>query len=168
MRRFLLAVAALLFAFGDAARTPPQMAPADERADRILVDKSERSLRLYRGDHLLGTYRIRLGANPQGHKREEGDEKTPEGDYRIDYKNEQSKFHLSLHVSYPNDADREQARQRDVSPGGDIMIHGQPNARPPDVVLQNDWTAGCIALSNAEIAEVFAATPVGTVVEITP
>lgn len=163
MRRVLLALAALFFAFGVAARTPPQMAPADERADRILVDKSERSLRLYRGEQLLGTYRIRLGAQPQGHKREEGDEKTPEGDYRIDYKNEQSKFHLSLHVSYPNDTDREQARQRDVSPGGDIMIHGGNAFWRPF-----NWTDGCIAVSDKEIEAIWRLVDVGTIIRIDP
>ena len=150
------------------AAFPPPLASKSEQADAIRVYKAQRKMDLLRDGKVIRTYRIVLGGAPVGHKRQQGDGRTPEGDYTISYRNAQSRFHLSLRVSYPNEADRRQARARGVDPGGDIMIHGQPNKIPPDVVLQNDWTAGCIALSNAEIAEVFAATKAGTEVEITP
>jgi murein L,D-transpeptidase YafK len=162
MRRILLMVTALFF-ISSATAKPPSMAPPDERADRIHVDKSERTLRLYRADKLIATYRVRLGRHPKGHKREEGDERTPEGMYRIDYKNDNSGFHLSLHISYPNEADREQAQERNVSPGGDIMIHGGNTPWKPF-----NWTDGCIAVSNKEIEQIWRLVDAGTPITIEP
>ena len=104
-----------------------------------------------------------LGGAPVGHKRQQGDRRTPEGDYRITYRNDRSRFHLSLRISYPNEADRRQAAARGVDPGGDIMIHG---ATPPG--SRTDWTEGCIAVTNAEMEAVWQRVPVGTPVRIRP
>ncbi|ALN65543.1 hypothetical protein GLA29479_4713 [Lysobacter antibioticus] len=145
------------------ARTPPAMAPAAQRADSIVVDKSERRMRLLRDGKLIRTYSILLGDAPSGHKRQQGDERTPEGAYRISGRNPNSRFHLSLRVSYPNEADRKQARARGVDPGGDIMIHG---GTPPG--YRRDWTDGCIALSNEQIEEVWSLVPNGTPIRIDP
>lgn len=139
-----------------------------QEVDRILIDKSARTLALMSGGKTLKTYRaIKLGDAPLGHKQFEGDEKTPEGEYRIDGRNGGSRYHLSLRISYPNAADREQARRAGRSPGGDIFIHGQPNGSAL-VRLPFDWTDGCIALSNAEIEELWEQVKVGTRVTIQP
>jgi murein L,D-transpeptidase YafK len=145
------------------ARTPPAMAPAAARADRILVDKSERRMRLLRNGVIIRTYSILLGDAPSGPKRQQGDERTPEGDYRISGRNPNSRFHLSLRVSYPDEADRKRARLRGVDPGGDIMIHG---GTPPG--YRRDWTDGCIALTNEQIEEVWSLVPNGIPIRIDP
>jgi murein L,D-transpeptidase YafK len=137
-------------------------------ADFILVDKSDRTLTLMRAGKVLKTYRgIALGDAPVGHKRFEGDERTPEGRYTIDTRNPNSAYHLSLRISYPDAADRAYAAARGRSPGGDIFIHGQPNALPMGRI-PGDWTDGCIAVSNQEIEELWAAVPDGTPIEISP
>lgn len=144
--------------------------PAPERlvADYLLVDKSDRTLTAYSGGYAIRTYRgIRFGDAPLGHKRFEGDERTPEGVYTIDTRNPQSSYHLSLRVSYPNETDRAYAAQYGRSPGGDIFIHGQPNGYAGPA-LRYDWTDGCIALSNAEIEELWQLVPDGTTIEIRP
>ncbi|QWP79483.1 L,D-transpeptidase family protein [Lysobacter sp. K5869] len=139
------------------------MAPQAQQADRIQVGKSERRMRLYRDGKLIRTYAILLGDAPVGHKRQQGDERTPEGDYRVSGRNPNSRFHLSLRVSYPNEADRKQARARGVDPGGDIMIHG---GTPKGYM--RDWTDGCIALTDAQIEEVWSLVPTGTPIRIDP
>jgi len=138
--------------------------------DHIVVLKSARTMTLYSGDKMIRRYRIALGGSPIGPKQQEGDHKTPEGIYTVDTRNAHSQFHLALHVSYPNAHDREQARKRGVSPGGDIMIHGLPPAFAYLGKLQRqmDWTDGCIAVSNQEIEEIWRLVPVGTRVEIRP
>lgn len=146
-----------------ASTRAPALAPASERADEIRVDKSERRMQLLRNGKVISTYRIALGDAPVGHKRQQGDERTPEGRYRISFRNDRSRFHLSLRVSYPDAADRAQARARGVDPGGDIMIHG---GTPPGYT--RDWTDGCIAVSNAEIEDIWRLVPVGTPITITP
>lgn len=142
---------------------PPPLASAAERVDEILVDKSERRMTLLRDGRIVKSYLILLGDAPIGRKRQQGDERTPEGRYRITFRNDKSRFHLSLRVSYPNEADRRQARARGVDPGGDIMIHG---GTPPG--YSRDWTDGCIALSDAQIEEVWRLVPVGTPITISP
>jgi murein L,D-transpeptidase YafK len=139
-------------------------------ADRIVVLKSKRTMVLYHGDTLLKTYRIALGGRPLGPKTRQGDHKTPEGTYRIDSRNSRSNYHLSLHISYPNDRDRANARKAGVSPGGDIMIHGLPDryAYVGSLHTQTDWTDGCIAVTNSEIEEIWKLVPIGTPVEIRP
>lgn len=137
-------------------------------ADRIWVDKSERLMVLYWDGGEIARYAdIKLGDAPVGHKQFEGDEKTPEGTYTINGRNPQSSYHLSLRISYPNAADRTYAKERNKSPGGDIFIHGQPNMSPLDR-LSHDWTDGCIAVSNAEIAQIWKLVPDGTPITIAP
>lgn len=137
-------------------------------ADSILVDKSERTLTLYSGGKAIARYNnIRFGDQPIGHKRFEGDERTPEGIYTIDRRNPNSIAHLSLGISYPNAADRAYAQAQGLSPGGDIFIHGQMNGWG-DVTLPYDWTDGCIALSDAEMDQLWQLVPIGAVIEIRP
>ena len=140
------------------------------QVDRILVIKSAHIMRLYNHEKVIKEYRIALGGQPVGAKQKEGDHKTPEGLYTIDSKNSHSQFHLSLHISYPSQQDRERARRLGVSPGGDIMIHGLPPAYAYLGAMHRayDWTDGCIAVTNAEIEEIWNLVSVGTKVEIKP
>lgn len=154
---------ALLLPMAAVARQAPAMAKPSEYADRIVVDKSERRMQLFRNGKVIRSYRIRLGDAPVGPKRQQGDERTPEGEYRISGRNPNSRFHLSLRVSYPNAEDRRQARARGVDPGGNIMIHGGNSS-----VWPFDWTDGCIALTNAEIEEVWSLVPTGIAIRIDP
>lgn len=138
------------------------------KIDKVVVDKSSRSMALLSQGEVVRSYRIALGDNPQGHKREEGDERTPEGTYTLDYKNENSIAHRSIHISYPNAADKADAASRGVSPGGDIMIHGQMNGfgSLAKVMQQRDWTNGCIAVTNEEMDEIMSVVELGTPIEI--
>jgi murein L,D-transpeptidase YafK len=148
----------------------PNSATQNSKADRILVSKSKRKLSLFRGNEVIKTYRIALGKNPEGHKIQQGDGRTPEGMYRIDYRNPESAYHLSLHISYPNKRDTQRAKELGVTPGGDIMIHGIKNGLGWLGSLHRffDWTDGCIAVTNTEIEEIWALVPDGTLVEINP
>lgn len=138
-------------------------------ADFVLIDKSERTLWVYsEGEIVHRVTGLQFGDAPQGHKQFEGDERTPEGRYTIDYGNPQSRFFLSLHISYPNAADRAHAEAQERSPGGEIFIHGQPNGLPDDQRMAGDWTDGCIALTNAEIELLWRMVPDGTPIEIRP
>lgn len=125
---------------------------------------------LWRQGKLLKSYKVALGREPIGAKKQHGDNKTPEGLYTIDSRNAHSHFHLGLHISYPNAADRARARKLGVNPGGDILIHGLPPAFAylGPLHRQRDWTLGCIAVTDAEIEEIWAMVPVGTAVEIKP
>jgi murein L,D-transpeptidase YafK len=149
----------------------PPLAPAASppgRVDLILVDKSDRALTLFsRGAPLKSYLGLQLGDAPIGPKRFEGDERTPEGRYTIDYRNPRSAYHLSLHISYPDAADRAYAAARGYSPGGEIFIHGQPNGLA-EGRESGDWTDGCISVSNAEIEELWRLVADGTPIEITP
>ena len=140
------------------------------KADYILVEKSKRRLTLLARGQVLKSYRIALGRNPKGPKIQEGDDRTPEGRYVIDYRLRDSDYHLALHISYPNRRDRERARRLGVSPGGDIMIHGIGSAasKVEDLHPLFDWTNGCIAVTDREIEEIWRLTAVGTVVNIVP
>jgi len=139
-------------------------------ADRILIEKSARRLTLISQGEVLKTYKIALGGNPIGPKERQGDNKTPEGTYSIDARNRDSRFHLSLHISYPNERDKNRAKELGVSPGGDIMIHGIKNgvSWSGDDHAAVDWTKGCIAVTNEEIEEIARLAPNGTIVEIRP
>lgn len=168
MRFFAIAPLLLLAACGTAASQTPAPLPAGTKVDRLLVDKSDRVLIGYRGDREVVRYRnIRFGDAPVGHKQFEGDEKTPEGTYRINGRNPGSAYHLSLRISYPNAADRAYAKARGRSPGGDIFIHGQPNGWSGPT-LSTDWTDGCVALSNAEIKQLWDFVPDGIPITIRP
>ena len=143
--------------------------PLTGPVERIVIDKSDRSMIAMQGGRAVRTYRVALGFAPEGDKAREGDGRTPEGVFHVDRRNAGSAFHRSLGIDYPRPQDRARARAAGVSPGGDIFIHGQPNGRvAPDMRIVGDWTAGCIAVSDAEIEELFAATPIGTEVEIRP
>jgi murein L,D-transpeptidase YafK len=132
----------------------------------VLVDKSDRRLTFYEGGKKrLVIDNIRFGDAPFGHKRQEGDERTPEGLYSIDARNPGSAYHLSLRIDYPNARDKAAAVEDGVSPGGDIFIHGQPNGYVGPT-LPNDWTDGCIAVSNADIEKLWDAVPDGTPIYI--
>jgi murein L,D-transpeptidase YafK len=146
------------------------IAAAPRQAYRVLIEKSARQLTLIRNGRVLRRYHVSLGSTPAGAKERQGDGRTPEGIYRIDSRNAYSKYHRSLHVSYPNAADRLRASRLHVSPGGEIMIHGTPNRWRglPFVFAHTDWTKGCIAVSDAEIEEIWKLVPNGTVVEIRP
>lgn len=150
----------------EAARIIPQTRP--RAIDYLIVDKSERLMVAYAGGEPVRAWRgLQFGEQPQGHKRFEGDERTPEGRYWIEARNPQSAYHLSLKISYPNPQDRAFAQSQGRSPGGNIFLHGQPNALSAGRV-PGDWTDGCIALSNEEIEELWRMVPDGTVIEIRP
>ena len=144
------------------------MVPASEQADLIRVDKSDRLLELLRDGQVIQSYSISLGDAPEGHKFQEGDERTPEGDYSIDWRNPNSVAHLSLHISYPNAQDKARAAAAGVDPGGDIMIHGILNGWGFLGPLQRfqDWTNGCIAVTDAEMREIWSLVPNGTPITI--
>ncbi len=139
-------------------------------ADLVLVKKSESKLYLMKRGKIIGEYRISLGAHPKGHKQQQGDERTPEGRYILDYKNAHSAFYKSIHISYPNKTDRERARKAHVNPGGNIMIHGQKNGWEwASFITQHfNWTDGCIAVSNRDMDQIWNAVKVGTPIEIKP
>ncbi len=139
-------------------------------ADKILIEKKERRLTLISKGKVLKTYKIALGGNPDGPKERQGDNKTPEGTYVIDSRNRDSRYHLSLHISYPNEKDKKRAKELGVSPGGDIMIHGIKNGFSwvGDLHAEVDWTKGCIAVTDEEIEEIDRLAPNGTIVEIRP
>lgn len=143
----------------------PSFAPKNARADFVLIEKADRRLTLWRDGTLLKTYSIALGFAPEGDKAREGDGRTPEGIYRIDRRNDRSMFHLSLGIDYPRPDQRAAAKAEGRDPGGDIFIHGQPN-RFPLKRIPGDWTAGCAAVSNAEMREIWSLVPIGTRVEI--
>ncbi|MFC3527060.1 murein L,D-transpeptidase family protein [Paracoccus mangrovi] len=142
--------------------------PISSPVDRILVEKSARRMTVWQKDGPPRSFRIALGFSPDGDKSREGDGRTPEGIFRIDRLNRQSGYHLSLGIDYPKKRHRDAARRAGHSPGGDIMIHGQPNQIPDGFKVKGDWTAGCIAVTNAEIEEIFAHAAIGTEVEIRP
>ncbi len=139
-------------------------------ADKILIEKKERRLTLILKDKVLKTYKIALGGNPDGPKERQGDNKTPEGTYVIDSRNKDSRYHLSLHISYPNEKDKKRAKELGASPGGDIMIHGIKNGFSwvGGLHTEVDWTKGCIAVTDEEIEEIDRLAPNGTIVEIRP
>lgn len=155
------------------ACAPVQQAPVAPafavpvRVDFVLVQKAARTLTLYAAGRPVRTYQgLQFGDAPQGPKHFEGDERTPEGRYTIDARNPSSAYHLSLHISYPEAADRAFAARYGRSPGGAIFIHGQPNGGAGR--MAGDWTEGCIALSNPEIEELWSLVGDGTPIEIRP
>jgi murein L,D-transpeptidase YafK len=170
LRAVGLTVAAVLFTALVWAHWPEAALPDGVVADRVVVNKAKRSLVLLRGASELKTYRVSLGRNPVGPKRREGDNRTPEGLYRIAEHKRDSAFHLALRVSYPESRDIEKSRVEGVRPGSDIMVHGLRNGLGWMGRFHRcfDWTAGCIALTNSEIEEIWRSVPDGTVIDIHP
>lgn len=147
----------------------PQPAPEiTSPVERILIEKAARRMTIFQREGNPRVMPIALGFAPSGDKVKQGDGKTPEGIFRIDRLNDHSSFTLSLGLDYPRPQDRARARADGIDPGGDIMIHGQPNQVADGFKVRGDWTAGCIAVTNAEIRELFAHTQTGTEVEIRP
>ena len=164
MRRTFTIAAVLVASLAGAAGKAPV------RADKIVILKAKRELTLYLGNAPVRTYKIALGRSPVGAKQCEGDSRTPEGTYRIDSRNPNSRYHRALHVSYPNAADIARAEKIGCKPGGAIMIHGITNGFGwlGAAHRKVDWTIGCIAVTDEEIEEIWAAIPNGTTVEIRP
>jgi murein L,D-transpeptidase YafK len=160
---------ALLFALVAAG---PTGSLADEiaTANHVVVRKSEHKLYLYSGDRLLGEYKVELGLSPVGQKEREHDFRTPEGRYYLERRNTRSDFFLAIQVSYPNKSDELRARKNRWAPGGLIMIHGLPNnlKHSADYYTSNDWTDGCIALSNSDMVEVWMRTQENIPIDIYP
>ena len=165
MKLLRLAPLVLTLMTGAASAQAPLTLP---EIDYIRVAKSVRTMQLFSAGQLAHTiHGIQLGDAPMGHKRFQGDERTPEGRYTIDYGNPASSYYLSLHISYPNAKDRAYAAAQGRSPGGLIFIHGQPNGLPARRV-PGDWTDGCIAVSNEEIEALYEAVPDGAVIDLLP
>ncbi len=154
---------------GFALPTPRPPAPA-EQADHIVVTKSTHTMVLYSHGAILRTYKVALGRGGSGPKEQQGDNRTPEGHYRIDAHNPHSSAHLSLHISYPSAEDRARALAAHRQPGGDIMIHGLPNGYGYIGALhrQSDWTYGCIAVTDEEMDEIYRLVPNQTAIDIEP
>jgi len=174
MRRYRVSIGAVcavaMIALLGWANWPGDSIATGARADRVVVWKSKRQLELYANGRLVKSYVVALGRNPVGPKLQEGDKRTPEGLYAVESHNPRSSFHKALKVSYPSPTDRVAAAKRGVAPGGDIMIHGLRNGLGFIGRLHRrlDWTAGCIAVTNPEIEEIYRAVPDGTPVEIHP
>jgi len=158
---------ALVLVFTSLATTEAGVFPV---ADQVIVEKANRKLHLIRDGEPFRTFDVALGIRPVGDKVQEGDFRTPEGRYTLDARNPGSEFFLSIHVSYPNSEDRRQASDRGVSPGGSIMIHGQPNTPTKSEVFYRtqDWTNGCIAVSNSDMIDIWLMTGENTPIEIRP
>ena len=150
--------------------SPETVSAALIKADKVVVIKGKRVLMLMRQGDIFKTYKVALGKEPTGHKTKAGDKRTPEGTYILDSRNSDSRFHLAIHISYPNESDALNAHKRGVSPGGDIMIHGLPHdlGRLGKLHRLSDWTNGCIAVTNTEIEEIWRLVPDGTPIEIKP
>ena len=149
---------------------PEKDLPSDRKITRPVVLKSERMLKVYSSDKVIKTYRISIGKNPVGNKVSQGDKRTPEGSYISDDKNPGSGYHKNLGISYPNAADRSRARAGNLDPGGDIKIHGMQNGLGLIGKFHRliDWTAGCIALTDAEVDELYDHVEIGTPIIIEP
>ena len=162
-------VASAGFAAPGALASPTIMA-SPAQVDRVLVRKSERRLYLMRGEEILRSYRISLGLRPEGSKERAGDYRTPEGNYRLARRNPNSDYFLSIQVSYPGPQDLERARRNHWNPGGSVMVHGQPNSprHPAAFYAREDWTDGCIALSNADMVEFWHLTRENMPIDIEP
>ena len=164
---FLLLVSPCLYPGSGVA---DELSPQHPRADRIVVVKSERQLHLYRDGQVLRSFDIALGLVPEGPKRQSGDFRTPEGQYFLEWKNPDSDYFMALKVSYPNGQDVARAAAAGVDPGGQIMIHGQPNNGRYSALRSQgmDWTDGCIAVSNSDMVDIWLMTAEGMPIEIQP
>jgi murein L,D-transpeptidase YafK len=172
MPKILLIIYAILFIFAIYIdRLHPVLTYQKlEAITHIEVEKQKRQMSVYSDGKRLKTYSISLGGSPIGHKTQEGDSKTPEGEYFIDWIHPNSAYYKAIRISYPNADDKAQALGRGVLPGGDIMIHGMPNGYGwmYPLLSKKDWTAGCIAVSNTAIQEIALAITVGAKITIRP
>jgi murein L,D-transpeptidase YafK len=160
----------LLTALAVASLTHTARAKDFPLADRVVVEKGKRKLHLMRNGEAFRTFEISLGLTPVGDKEAEGDNRTPEGFYYLDMRNPHSEYFLSIRISYPNPDDRREAESKGVDPGGQIMIHGQPNSPTysPAYYRRADWTNGCIAVSNSDMIDIWLMTPERVPIEILP
>ena len=171
MKKWIIGTFGLLILIGAVYYLfPEERLSAGQKIDKIVVKKSERRMEVYSGGQLIKSYRISLGRNPKGDKEFEGDKRTPEGHYTINDKNPKSAYHKNLGISYPNGGDIEDARKRNLNPGGEIKIHGIRNGLGFIGKFQRmlDWTAGCIALTNDEVDELYDRVDLGTPITIEP
>ncbi|UVE16772.1 L,D-transpeptidase family protein [Pseudomonas sp. LS44] len=166
--RWLLAALCLSFAALTQANATPTL--EGQAVDKVLVLKSERKLHLMGKGSVLKSYKVSLGKQPQGAKQREGDRRTPEGFYWIDWRKTSDKYNLALHISYPNIRDQSNAHKAGVTAGGMIMIHGTPidEEYPEWYFTSLDWTEGCIAMTNADMQEIWSLVKDGTLIEIRP
>jgi len=143
---------------------------AEETVDLVRVLKAERKMQLITKGKVIREFHVALGGNPEGHKRKEGDKRTPEGRYMLDYKKSDSAFYKAIHISYPNAADTERAKKAGVSPGGQVMVHGQKNGLGWLAFFTQlfDWTNGCVALNNSDMDEVWSFVEAGMPIELVP
>jgi murein L,D-transpeptidase YafK len=152
--------------------TPPVAQQATGPVDQVVVKKSERQIELHSRGQVVRTYRVALGGSPNGHKYREGDQRTPVGDYVLNWRNPRSNFYKAIHISYPNAQDKLVSRQLGFNPGGMIMLHGLPNYIQSEsmrrLYTNRDWTHGCIAVQNHEIDEIWNLVPDGTPIRILP
>ena len=164
-----LAVLCLAFPFFAGGSAPAQATDMG-LADRVIVKKSERKLYLMNGSDVLRSFDIALGLVPAGHKMQEGDFRTPEGDYRLTRRRFDSDFFMAIQVSYPNEGDVQRAQQAGVAPGSYIMIHGQPDnpKKSASYYASFDWTDGCIAVSNNAMIDIWQLTTPNTPISIIP
>ncbi len=153
-----------------AAAVRPMTPEALPLVDHVMVRKGERRLLLMKGGNVVRVYHVALGLSPIGQKQRSGDFRTPEGSYRLERRNPRSDYFLSIKVSYPNETDQKRARARHWDTGGSIMIHGLPNQLKHDLeyYLSHDWTDGCIAVSNADMVEIWMLTPDDVPIDILP
>ncbi len=169
MKKWILVIG-LLIAVQFYYFLPEKKIAADAVIDRIMVFKSDKRMEVCSGDQLLKTYSISIGKNSKGDKEYEGDKRTPEGTYIINDKNPNSGYHKNLGISYPNESDKKEAKQNGVSPGGEIKIHGIRDGLGFIGKFHRfmNWTAGCIALTNDEVDELYQHVPLGTPITISP
>ena len=172
MKKILITFLITILFISCSSETESSKTMITQSIDNILVEKTNRKMHLRHGDEIVKTYKISLGKNPVGAKVKSGDNKTPEGNYSIELHNPKSIFHLSLKISYPNEEQIKTAKEGGYDPGGDIMIHGYPNKIPAFLFRfwhkRKDWTAGCIAVTNDEIEEIYDAVKDGTTITIKP
>jgi len=171
MRRRLILVWLAIAAVGLAAANyamDSRRTPLREHATKVLVVKSDHKMLLYNGDRVIRIYKVAIGRGGLDAKERQGDHRSPEGEYVVDRRKPNSRFHRALHISYPNEFDRQRAHRLGVDPGGEIMIHGIQNGLGWIGLLHRavDWTDGCIAVTDSEIDEIWAAVPDGTPIEI--
>lgn len=162
-RREMMVGSAALLSLGACSTDPKFRRYNGPDVTFVIVNKSDRRMHLLHHDRVLESYDIRLGFSPVGHKQFEGDGRTPEGLYRIDRRNPNSSYHLSLGISYPNTVDYAAAKAQGKSPGGNIFIHGQ---EPPGHWRDHDWTWGCIAVRNREMEDIYAMVRNDTLIQL--